>query len=380
MEAAETRLRTTARALVRRAEAFCYHPDLAMPWIRPAVAAGIGAYAREPYSVVWTTAGPVSGFVVGGRIAEHLHLPYVLDFRDAWTISHNDFEALRPKWARLADRRRMYELLQGARAAVFLYESMAECYWQAYSGALDPARIHIISNGYEGEIASYDPPSDVGRCTILYSGTLTDYRYDTLLQAVCLLKQADPLAAGNLHLMFVGEGTEALLEPSERLGVMDMLEVRGPCSRAETARLQRAAHAVLVLGRPRTMKGYELFAGAKLFDYLKAGRPIVGVLPLDETRRILQRIGVTTIADADSPSQIADLLRLVLNAWSQRTVQHLLPDRAACEFYGAEQQTLALIRALDGLPSAEPFVPGRAHMPASLRWEVADGSWLTQTT
>jgi hypothetical protein len=33
----------------------------------------------------------------------------------------------------------------------------------------------------------------------------------------------------------------------------------------------------LLLGRPPSIKGCELFASAKLFDYLKSARPILGV-------------------------------------------------------------------------------------------------------
>ena len=202
---------------------------------------------------------------------------------------------------------------------VFRYDTEAECFWRAYRGALDASRIYIIPNGYESPIEQYVHPAGE-RCTILYAGTLPDYRYDTLLKSLSVLKETDPSRAKQLRLLFVGEGMDALANEAAALGLSDMIETEGPKPYAEIARLQREAHALLVLGRPATMKGYELFAGAKLFGYLKAGRPIVGVLPPDETKKVLHRVGVRTVADVDSVPEITAVLCHVLEKWSTGTL------------------------------------------------------------
>jgi hypothetical protein len=362
------------REVVRRAEAWCYHPDKAMCWIRPAVQATVEMAARKQPDVVWATAGPVSSFVVAQRASQRTGVPYVLDFRDAWTITYNDFEASRPAWATRLDRRALYRLLKGAQAVTFRYHTEAECYWRAYPGALDASRIHIIPNGYEGVIDEF-VVSNSDKCTVLYAGTLSSYRYDTLLQALHWLKSSDADRARQLRLLVIGEGAEALATEAAVLGLSDIVETAGPTSHAEITRLQREAHALLVLGRPPTMKGYELFAGAKLFSYLKAGRPIIGVLPPDETKKILQRTGVSTVADGDSLEEIVAVFQQLLDAWSEGKLSSLVPDRAACQAYSAEWQTAALVRALAGKPAAEPFVPNSVEIPPSLRGDIGDAAW-----
>lgn len=367
--------RSWARGMVRTVEAWWYHPDMAMPWIRPAVKATVKVCAHKPPNVIWATAGRVSSFHIAQRVSRLTGVPYVLDFDDAWTITHNDFEASQPRWATRLTRRTMYQLLKGAQAVVFRYDTEAECYWRAYRGALDASRIYIIPNGYESPIEQFvDPAGD--KCTILYAGTLPDYRYDTLLKSLSVLKETDPNRAKQLRLLFVGEGMDALAHEAAALGLSDIIETAGPTSYAEITRLQRDAHALLVLGRPATMKGYELFAGAKLFGYLKAGRPIVGVLPQDETKKVLQRVGVRTIADVDSLSEVTTVLRLVLDNWSMGTLSSLLPDPKACEAYSSERQTATLVRALEGVPPEEPFVPGAQAIPPSLRAALENPKWL----
>jgi len=263
----------------------------------------------------------------------------------------------------------MYRLFEKAQSVVFLFDTVAESYFRAFAGGLDSRKIHIIPNGYEGTISEF-APTNGDKFTVLYPGTVGSYRYDTLLQALALFKNADPGKANALRFRFVGECMDDLAQQAAMLGLSDIVVTSGPTSHAEITRLEREADALLVLGRLPSIKGHELFAGAKTFNYLKANRPILGVLPQDETRKILNQVGVSTIADAGSPADIVLNLRTLLKAWSQGILSSLVPDPIKCELYSAERQIEALGRALEGLPPVEPFVPGMAEIPPSLRDEL----------
>lgn len=362
--------RSVARNRLRQAEAWGYHPDLAMGWIAPAVKAGLKLCLSKRAEVVWATAGPISSFVVAQRISNSSGIPYVLDFRDAWTLTYNEFEERRPDWARRADRRRLYRLLKSAQAVVFRYASEAESFWQAYRGVFDPAKTYIIPNGFDGAIERSDIPTGEC-CSILYSGTLSGYRYDTFLGALSRMRSSYPELSKFLRINFVGEGSEEVANQARVSGLSELVTTSGQTSQQEVVRLSREAQALLLLGRPSSMRGYELIAGAKLFGYLKAGRPIVGILPRDESRQTLVQVGVPTIADADSVDEIVCVLRDVVEHWSQGALFKLLPNRAACETYSAESQTRELARALSGEVTVNRFKPGNQEVPPSLRDEVS---------
>jgi hypothetical protein len=313
--------------------------------------------------------------VVAKKSSEKIGIPYILDFRDAWTLTYNAFESRQPRWAKRHARRSMYGFLNGAQAVIFRYETEAECFWRAYPGALDPSRVYIIPNGYEPPIE--EAVFSAGeKCTILYAGTLPDYRYDTLFRSLISLKESDPIRARSLRILFVGEGMTSLEKEAAEMGLTDIVETAGPKSYNAISKLQREAHALLVLGRKSKMKGYELFAAAKLFGYLKAGRPIVGVLPDDETKNVLRRVGARTIADVDCVPDITSVLRMVIDYWSAGTLSSLVPDSKACEVYSSENQAATLVCALEGLPAKEPFVPGAQMVPASLRSSIETKNWL----
>jgi len=368
-------IRSFLRNMVRWGEGWCYHPDLAMPWIKPAVKATVEVCQRISAKVIWATGGPWSSFVVARTTSLQTGVPYVLDFRDSWTLAPPPFEATRPEWAKRRDRRLLFQLFKEAQAVTFRYHSEAECYWRAYPGALDPSRIHIIPNGYDGTIEVFSSTvRSQAKCMVLYAGTIAPYRFDTLLQGLSLLKKSAPALARHLQILFVGDCMDVLARAASILDVSDIVKVQSTVSYAEVCRLQKEANALLLLGLI-PMKGYEL-CGSKVFSYLKAGRPIIGVVPQDEMKNVLHQVGVETIADIDSPSEIASVFRQVLEAWQKNMLPSLLPARKACEIYSAERQTVALVAALAGAHPVEPFVPGSVEIPHSLRGGIGGKGWL----
>jgi hypothetical protein len=368
-------MRSALRQWVRRGEAAVYYPDHARFWIKPAVAATVDLCRRTRPRALVVTGGPWSAFIVAHEASQRTGVPYVLDFRDSWTLTCNDeFEALRPRWATRRDRSLLRRLFAAAQAVIFRYESEAQCYWQAYSGALTRNKIHIIPNGYEGAIDA-SPLTRGDRCVVLYTGTAVPYRYDTLLEALSLLQARHPGEAAQLQVSFVGEGGDEVRDAATARGVAAFVETRTPVSARDVDRLQRDAHALLLLG-VKPYRGYEL-CGSKVFGYLRAGRPIVGILPADESRRVLERVGVSTVADIDSPEDIVAVLRTLLACWSSGRLPSLLPDAAQCGVYEAAHQTRALARALDGGPALTPFIPGAVELPASLRHAIGSEGWLS---
>jgi hypothetical protein len=199
---------------------------------------------------------------------------------------------------------------------------------------------------------------------VVYTGYIDGYWYESVFDALVELKRSDPDVVRKLRFVFAGEGARAISQLADRLALSDIVKTTGVLPFSETNQLQSRADALLLLGW-RPGRGRE-FRGSKIFGYLKAARPIVGVLPDDENKRILQSVGVRTIAHAGSIPEIIEVFRRLVKTWSTGDLASLLPDPTACEKYSAETQTLALVRALEGLPPDEPFTPGACAVPPSL--------------
>jgi glycosyltransferase involved in cell wall biosynthesis len=363
-------VRSRLRNVVRKMEAAYYIPDRAMRWIRPALQSAMETCSAMRPDVIWATVGPISSGLAAFQVSQQIHVPYVLDFRDPWGLNYYATDLVRPKFATRKIRSIMSQLFAQAQSIVFLFDAVAECYLQAYPGMIDEKKIHIIPNGFEGSLEEFTLPLSE-KCTILYGGILSTYRYDTLLKGLQILKQRQPNVGKRLRLLFVGDGNELLQCEATRVGLSDIIETMEAVSYKEIQEIQRESHAFLILGRPSDVRGHELVAGAKLFGYLKARRPIIGILPQDETRNLLVNVGISTIADVESPSAIALVLQRVLETWTNGSLDTLLPDPAKCEAYSLERQGLALVDALEGKVSEKPFIPGVANIPASLREDMS---------
>jgi glycosyltransferase involved in cell wall biosynthesis len=364
-------IRSAARQAIRWVESIAYHPDSAMCWIGRATKATTEACARSGAKIVWATGGPWSSFVVARNNWRRTGVPYILDFRDSWTLLE-DPERNVKDWVRARQHRLLNQLFRDAHRVVFRYMSEAEAYWRTYPRALDPERIHVIPNGYEGSIAKFEA-SPGNRCTVLYTGTIHFYSYANVLCALRLLKDSNSDLARKLRVVFVGDATEDLARTATQLDLSDLVEVFGSVSFSEVGRLQKEAHALLLLGW-KQFPGHEL-GGSKIFGYFKAGRPIIGALADDENKRMLRSAGVKTIANIESVSEIAKAFLAILDAWSTGSLPSLLPDPAVCQKYSADNQTRLLARALEGLPAEEPFRPGENLPPPSLFKQTIEERW-----
>ena len=97
----------------------------------------------------------------------------------------------------------------------------------------------------------------------LYTGTLSDYRYDTLLQRSIGSRSLIPLEP-NDYILFRRRWYGGTCERRCVLGLADIVMTAGTTPHAEIVRLQREAHALLMLERKPTIKGYELLAAPAL--------------------------------------------------------------------------------------------------------------------
>jgi hypothetical protein len=101
----------------------------------------------------------------------------------------------------------------------------------------------------------------------------------------------------------------------------------------------------------------------------------MGVVPEGEAARVLRDVGVSTIANADAPEAICEVLQRLFDGWASGRLSSFVPDRTLCEDYSAEHQTEALARALTGMPPLRPFVPGAVDIVPSLRADFSAARW-----
>ena len=339
--------RALARNIVKWIESYVYHPDYYMAWISSAIRKAERTFPNgNGIHAIWATGNPWSDFEVGYQLSCRWGMPLILDFRDGWTITYNEFESRRPAWARKWDRRRLNRYLMAAQSVVFLSKKYAQVYQDSYPN-LHQEKIHIIPNGFEPEPVESLPIKGKQLC-VLYAGLLALRKYDTLFLAFSnLLRRGD---VSEMEIVFVGTDEPHAEQLAMQLGLRDHVHFLPHQPFATVQQMMKNAHALLILGE-QPMPGMEFFVASKIFHYLALGRPVLGVLPNNETKNILHILGSQLLADVDSLRQVEQVLLKLYNAWQSDQLGNLVLSQDGLSQYSEPYLSEMLSQILDGKTS-----------------------------
>jgi glycosyltransferase involved in cell wall biosynthesis len=276
-------------------------PDVvAVTWVPFALPAALRVARDQRIDCVITTSPPESAQLIG--LALHRRgIPWVADLRDGWRFE----SVLRPSFApsdRL-DRWLEARALRRADRVVAVSEPISEDLRRRLG-------IHAttIPNGFDPE-EPLAPASSVGglldprRRSLLHTGSLASSgrSLKPLLKAVELLAKRAPDDLRRMEIVLAGpisEGEQRMLRESS-LG--PTVRHVGNVERARALRLQAEADRLLVV-TAGTRRG-EL--PGKLFEYLRAGRPVLVLGERSEAARVVKQIGAGGAAPADDPEAVA---------------------------------------------------------------------------
>jgi len=279
-----------ARETFRRA---LYVPDEFIGWLPFAVRAGRRICREQGIEAVISTSPPQTAHLVGAAIARTAALPWVADFRDAWTRDPNFRFAA--GWRGRVDRALERRVLRAATRIVTVSDPIREDFLADHP-ALDPRTVSVIANGFDpddfraaalpAEFQEWMAP-DPTRLRIVYAGGLLGNRsprafFDAL--AACARAQAPRVEA-----IFAGTDQDAIRAEAERAGVSDRVRMVGYLPQREACALLRAADAALLLVGDQA--GSAGVVSGKVYQYLGSGRPILALAPEGAAADLVRKTG-----------------------------------------------------------------------------------------
>lgn len=329
-------------------------PDRWVSWKLGAIPAGLRMIRRHRPAAVWSTYPIATAHLIGDALSRRSGLPWIADFRDP--MAQDGYPADPETW------RQFKAIEQSAmrRAALNLFTTpgAARMYGERYPFAA--GRIGVLENGYDEETfvaadrsversAALNP----GAVTLLHSGIVYPSERDPtqLFAALGRLKREGRLPAVPLRLRFRAAVHDDLLAGlAQTHDVAELIELLPPVGYQEAlAEMLRADALVVMQG-----SGCNEQIPAKIYEYLRAGRPIVGLCdPAGDTAGVLREAGLDgSIAHLASAEAIAALLPAFVDA--------VHGGRAPCASGAAvgrasrRGRAEALARKLDALTEGRP--------------------------
>jgi peptidoglycan/xylan/chitin deacetylase (PgdA/CDA1 family)/glycosyltransferase involved in cell wall biosynthesis len=353
----------------RKYPGFLALPDRWSSWCLGAMQAGLAEIWKERVQVIWSTYPIASAHLIGLCLQKTSGLPWVADFRDPMINGTYPADPL---------QRRMWSWLeplvfQHATRCVFTTERAADLYRARYPQAAD--KCLVIENGYD-EDAFLDnlpsrqgvPPGDI---LILHSGIIypKDRNPEQFFVALARLVQLAALRGRTVKVRFrapVHDHEVAAL--AQQHGLAGIVEVAPPIPYRQAIAEMMAADLLLVFQGSQ----FNTQIPAKIYEYLRTGRPVVGLVDkTGDTARQLRKFEGVALADI---AEAADI-EAVLSAWF--THPHAdgasrAFNRAAIQSYSRKAQAVALARILGqaaGIAAGRPADVSRADACTSASTE-----------
>lgn len=288
-------------------------PDPQVLWL-PAAAAKLARIAAD-HDVVMITGPPFSQFLLGPLVRLR-GVPLVLDYRDEWSTLRQSYEMQKGGVARLVGGPMEATVARAANSVVTATESFRANLLDELP-ALDPTRVHTITNGYDPDdypARLPEPPTD--HMVVSYAGTI--YRLNSargLLRGVRRLHEREPDLARLLRMQFMGrivdteldafEGMEAL--GVERLGYVPHGEVLGKIG---------ASHMAIII--VEDAPGTQRILPAKTFELMHLGRAILTLAPEGELTQLVRQLRLGVVVHPHDDVAICTALAAALRDFRDR--------------------------------------------------------------
>lgn len=319
-------------------------PDRWMSWRWAAVRDGLQMIKTYQPDAIWSTYPIATAHQIGAELQRRSGLPWVADFRDP--MAQDDYPSDPAVW-------RSYQAiearaLQHAARCVFTTPSAAQTYRARYPQFA--GKVQVLENGFDEESfvgLTQDMALSPGKLTLLHSGIVYPSERDPtpFFQALAQVLASGCFARSQLCVRFRAPvHIDLLASLTAQYGLQDVIEVCPPLPYREALAEMVRADALLVM----QASNCNAQIPAKLYEYLRAGRPLLGLTdPVGDTAGALRAAGVQAMAPLDSVEAIATLLTRFLNNLAQGDAP--LPHPQAVQQASRRARSQGLAKLLDEL-------------------------------
>ncbi len=284
-------------------------PDPRVGWVRPSVKF-LKKYLKEhSVDAIVTTGPPHSVHLIGQKLHRATGIPWVPDFRDPWSRMYylKYLPMTDATWRKL---RIMEQGVLDSSSTVLACTPLMQEEFQAQT----QTPVANITNGFDEEDFTGPAPSGDGLFNITHTGLFAaDGNPLTLWKVLGEMAADDSRFREALRLRLVGKVDREVLEAISAAGLQANVVAPGYCDHLTAVREQRSA--TLLLLPLRQDPEYRPILPGKLFEYLAARRPVLGIgQPDGAMARVLTAAQAGVTADWEDATAMRAFIG---KAWEQ---------------------------------------------------------------
>lgn len=247
-------------------------PDPRCLWVGPSVRF-LKKYLREhPVDAIVSTGPPHSMHLIARKLSLATGIPWLADFRDPWTRMFYFKHLGLTKRSERRHHKLEQQVLDDATVVVAVSPPVQKDFQ-----SMTATPVKLITNGYdESDYESCPEETTDGCFRITHTGLFAaDGIPETLWKVLADKAEADESFSEALRICLVGKTDSAVIHSIRMAGLGEKLVDKGYQPHLEAVREQKRADILML---PLRMEPeYKSVLPGKLFEYLAARRPVLGI-------------------------------------------------------------------------------------------------------
>ena len=332
-------------------------PDRWVGWLPWGVAAGKDLFRKDPYQLIYSTSPHATAHLIAWRLARATGLRWVSDFRDPWVEDPPEPGA--PAgfvYTRLNTWLERQVIMRSDKVIASTGE-LRDLLRERY--AQQPAeKFQAILNGYdEADFEGLPTPHQTsGNCmVILHAGSINASFRDPrpLLRALARAAALGTIDLSKIRIRFLGGGafseSAELRSTVSQLKLTEVVEFVGRVPYSEALMALAEADLLLLLQASPDTTG---LVPAKLYEYLRSGKPVLALVHKGATGEVLRETGGGWSVEPGDEADLSRALHDAYDAWRAGNLGKTAANAAVLRRFERKALTRELAEVFDNLVSA----------------------------
>ncbi len=311
-------------------------PDAKIGWIPFAVHKALNIISKNEIQLIFSTSPPQSVNLIAGKVSGKSGICWIADMRDPWTDIFYYHQLKRFRWARKLDLHLEKTILSTASAIVTVSPHLKEVIEKKI-----PVAFRVIPNGFdEADFTESVTRAPSEHFRILHTGHLAgNQNPESLWKVLYSLCTENEKFREAVQLEFYGSIHSQIIRSLQGYKLTEYARFNPYVSHDKIVEVMRDASLLyFVIPECSYSKG---ILTSKLFDYIGARRPVLGIGPPDgDAASILNEVGFGGVCDYDDERGIKKRILELFRLWQEKGFTAVSPSDSYLKYsrrYQTEQ-------------------------------------------